>query len=85
VEEGMALLEKSAGQGHAYAMFELGKAVQVDPVKPKLKPPGTKHLKLKCDMLLSTSAFKFNVCRYNWGTSIAFAKSTSKPCSGSLK
>jgi hypothetical protein len=24
-----------------------GKAVQVDPVKPKLKPPGTKRLKLQ--------------------------------------
>ena len=28
-----------------------------------LKPPGTKHLKLKCDILLSTFAFKFNVRR----------------------
>jgi hypothetical protein len=27
----------------------LGRAVQVDPMKPKLKPPGTKHLKLKRD------------------------------------
>jgi hypothetical protein len=39
--------------------------VQVDPIKPKLKPPGTKRLKLKCDILLSTSAFKFNLRRYN--------------------
>ncbi len=60
----MALLEKSAGQGHAYAMFELGKAVQVDPVKPKLKLPGTKRLKLKCHVLRSTSAFRFNLRRY---------------------
>jgi len=30
-----------------------GRAVQVDPVKPKLKAPGTKHLKLKCDGPLS--------------------------------
>jgi len=34
-------------------------------MKPTLKPPGTKHLKLKCDILLSTSAFKFNLRRYN--------------------
>jgi len=29
-----------------------------------LKPPGTKRLKLNCDVLLSTSAFEFNVHRY---------------------
>jgi hypothetical protein len=38
--------------------------VQVDPVKPKLKLPGTKRLKLKCNILLSTSALKFNLRRY---------------------
>ena len=38
--------------------------MQVDPIKPKLKPPGTKRLKLKCDILLSTSAFKFRLRRY---------------------
>ena len=41
-----------------------GRAVQVDPVKPLLKPPGTKRLKVMCDILLSTSAFKFNLRRY---------------------
>jgi hypothetical protein len=45
--------------------------VQVDPIKPKLKPPGTERLKLSGDALLSTSAFKFNLRRYikdiqNW-------------------
>ena len=40
-------------------------AVQVDPIKPKLKPPGTHRLKLKCDTLLSNYAFKFNLRRYN--------------------
>jgi hypothetical protein len=39
--------------------------VQVDTIKPKLKPPGTKRLKLKCDILLSTSAFRFSLRRYN--------------------
>jgi CRP-like cAMP-binding protein len=39
--------------------------MQVDPIKPKLKPPGTKRLKLKYDMLLSNYAFKFNSRRYN--------------------
>jgi hypothetical protein len=33
-------------------------------MKPTLKPPGTKRLKLKRDMLLSTSAFKFHLRRY---------------------
>jgi len=38
--------------------------VQVDPIKSKLKPTGTKRLKVKCDILLSTSAIKFNLRRY---------------------
>ena len=38
--------------------------MHIDPTKPKLKPPGTKRLKLKRDILLSTSAFKFNLRRY---------------------
>ena len=32
-------------------------------MKPKLKPPGTMRLKLICDTLLSTSAFKFSLRR----------------------
>jgi hypothetical protein len=38
--------------------------VQVDPIKPKLKPPGTKPLKPRWDVLLSTSAFEFKLRRY---------------------
>ena len=37
----------------------------MDPTKPMLKPPGAKHSKLKCDILLSTIAFKFNLRRYS--------------------
>ena len=33
-------------------------------MKPMLKPPGTKHLKLTCDTLLSTFAVKFYLRRY---------------------
>ena len=40
-----------------------GKAVQADPIKPKLKPPRTKLVKLKYDVLLSRFAFKFNLRR----------------------
>jgi len=44
----------------------LGGAVQVDPIKPKLKPPGAKRLKLECDEPLSKLGFKFNLRRYSW-------------------
>ena len=33
-------------------------------MKPKLKPPGIKRLKLKSNLRLSTSAFEFNLRRY---------------------
>ena len=45
----------------------LGWAVQVDPIKPKLRPPGTKRLKPNCDVLLSNSASKSNLRRYTSG------------------
>jgi hypothetical protein len=38
--------------------------VQVDPIKPSLKAPGIKRLKLKYDKPLSNFAFKFNLRRY---------------------
>ena len=38
--------------------------MQVDPNKPKLKPPGTKRLKLQYYNLLSNFGFKFNLRRY---------------------
>ena len=44
-----------------------GRAVQVDPIKPKLKPPGTKRLKLKSDDSLSSFGFNFNLRRYTMG------------------
>jgi hypothetical protein len=51
----------------AFAAVAIGRAVQVDPMKPKLKSPGTMRLKLTCEILLSTSAFKFNLRRYTSG------------------
>ena len=56
-----------------------GRAVQVDPMKPKLKPSGTKRLKLKCDILPSTSAFNFNLRRCitaKHGAVLSFADGT---------
>jgi hypothetical protein len=41
--------------------------VQVDPIKPQLKLPGTKRLKLKCEEPLSNSVFKFKLRRYTEG------------------
>ena len=38
--------------------------MQVVPIKPKLKPPGIKRLKLKSDEPLSVFGFKFNLRRY---------------------
>ena len=38
-----------------------GGVVQVDPMKPKLKPKGSKRLIVKCEVLLSNFAFKFNL------------------------
>ena len=38
--------------------------MQVDPIKPKLKPPGTERLKVKHHILLPTFAFKLNLRRY---------------------
>ena len=37
--------------------------MQVDPIKPMSKPPGTKRLKLEYGKLLSKMAFNFNLRR----------------------
>jgi len=82
VDAAAAAANSSTGDGEAGARFAhnaqyrveearatlRGRVVQVDPVQPKLKPPGTNLLKLKCDIMLSTSAFKFNVRRYSEGS-----------------
>ena len=38
--------------------------MQVAPIKPTLKAPGSEPLKPKCDKLLSEFAFNFNLRRY---------------------
>jgi len=48
-------------------------------MKSKLKPPGIERLKLKCDILLSTSAFKFNMRRYTTGMKLFFAGGMLSP------
>ena len=42
----------------------VGEAVQVEPMKPVLKAPGSKHLKLNHNNLLTRFAFNFNLRRY---------------------
>jgi len=49
---------------------ELGKAVQVDPIKPVLKAPGTMRLNLRDGKLLSRFAFEINLRRYSSGVTI---------------
>ena len=39
--------------------------MQVDPIKPMLKAPGTNLLTLKYNERLSTFAFTFNLCHYS--------------------
>ena len=56
--------QRGAAQ-HQVAQLEQGRAVQLDPIKPTLKPPGTKHLNLKCDILLLSLAFNFNLRRFS--------------------
>ena len=53
------------GVQHALHAAQRGRAVQLDPIKPKLKPPGNERLKLNRDILLSNFAFKLNLRRYN--------------------
>jgi hypothetical protein len=45
--------------------YGLGRAVQVDPIKPTLKPTGIQRLKLMCATLLPTLAFGFNLRLYS--------------------
>jgi hypothetical protein len=44
-----------------------GRAVQVDPIKPSLKPPEIKRLKLNDDEPLPNFGFKFNLRRCSVG------------------
>jgi hypothetical protein len=45
---------------------QLGRLVQVDPIKPESKAPKAKRSKLKVDEPLSSFAFNSNLRRYSW-------------------
>jgi len=53
--------------------------VQVDPMKPMLKAPGTKRLKLYYDKPLSSVAFKFNLRRYTEAAASVAMLSEARP------
>jgi len=55
----------SPKEGAAARAFDMVVAAQVDPMKPKLKPPEINRLKLNCDGPLSKFAFNFNLRRYS--------------------
>jgi len=77
---------RAADKKKKAALAANGRAVQVDPIKPTLKPPGTKRLRLKYDEPLSNFAFKINLRRYTkagcptWTTS---TMRTRRTCSKS--
>jgi len=58
---------------------KLGKAVQVDPIKPTLKAPGTYALKPQYDKLLSRFAFEFQVAPLQLGIDLESLKIVEAP------
>jgi hypothetical protein len=48
-------------------------------MQPKLRPPEYKRLKLKCDVLLSASAFEFNLRHYSKWHPTAATSTTNTP------
>ena len=63
---GEAAGQRPGGQA-APAAGHRGRALQVDPIKPALKPPGSKRLELIYDGPLSKFAFNFKLRRYSEG------------------
>ena len=53
--------------------------MQVHPIKPTLKAPGSVRLKLKCDEPLSNFAFNCNLRRYSTGAAAAHAAASRPP------
>ena len=58
LDPGCCLMTLAVGRRAAAAR---GGAVQVDPMRPTLKPPGTKRLKLKYDEILLQFCFQFQL------------------------
>ena len=60
----MTLPVDAAGKTMSGVESFLGRAVQVDPIKPTLKAPGTERLNLEYDGPLPNFAFNFDLRRY---------------------
>ena len=54
--------------------------MQVDPIKPTFKAPGTKRLNPKYDILLQSFAFKFNLRRYSKEDKVKSKKAKVRRC-----
>jgi len=54
----------AGGGAGAAGLVHPGRGVQVDPIKPTLKAPGTKRLKPEYDELLSMFGYNFNLRSY---------------------
>ena len=65
----LALVVAPVAVGAAAVLTHLGRVVQVDPIKPTLKAPGAKHLKLEFDEPPSNFGFEFNLRHYTWALS----------------
>jgi hypothetical protein len=75
-----AALEAMAAGGGPEGLVHLGRAVQVEPINPALKEPGTKRLKLNYDEPLSNFAFKINLRRHIWASAPPPCRSSPGCC-----
>jgi hypothetical protein len=80
-----ALLYGGVRHTHGGVADGHGRAVQVDPIKPMLKPPGTEPLKLECDGLVSSYALNFKLRRYDMVRPEKDVRSSSSVGGGSRK
>ena len=58
--------------------------MQIDPIKPTVKAPGTKRWNLKSDEVLSSFAFKFNLRRCTQGR-ISFCECATGTGAGCMR
>jgi hypothetical protein len=68
VDECKPLIAGAAKRTAATIIPDQGRAVQLDPIKPTLKPPELKRLKVRYVGSLSNFAFKLDLRRYTKGS-----------------
>jgi len=57
--------ERRVGHHILWGAAGRGGAVQLEPMKPTLKPPGSERMKVRCDDVLSNFALTFQLRLYN--------------------